>query len=307
MAVREPMTGTMQSLVYDKSSMPWDKSRGFALKDMPLPVLDETLDPADGENVLVKVVYAGFCGSDRGIWNRTAFKGMIFDSLKRERATTRIIGHEMVGEIVAVGSKVTPRYGYRPKDIVSTESHIICGTCYQCRIGQTHICDKDVIIGIGRDGCFAEYIKLPANVLWPTDPRKIRMKVAAVQEPLVATGHACSDLIPGEGALHPLATVTAHLSEPLRRQLGSFTHCCLYRTFIIIDPPPAIVVLQAAPGRPADRARRAIVLLRGGSPARASGGRPRSPRGRDTALPPPYPRAPPGVPPKDPSQPPDPW
>ena len=44
MAVREPMTGTMQSLVYDKSSMPWDKSRGFALKDMPLPVLDEALE-----------------------------------------------------------------------------------------------------------------------------------------------------------------------------------------------------------------------------------------------------------------------
>jgi threonine 3-dehydrogenase len=172
--------------------MPWDKSRGFALKEMPLPVLDEALDPADGENVLVKVVYAGFCGSDRGIWNRVAFKGMIFDSLKREHATTRIIGHEMVGEIVAVGSKVTPRFGYRPKDIVSTESHIICGTCYQCRIGQTHICDKDVIIGIGRDGCFAEYIKLPANVLWPTDPRKIKMKVAAVQEPFGNAVHTCT-------------------------------------------------------------------------------------------------------------------
>jgi len=79
LAVREPLTGTMQSLVYDKSSMPWDKSRGFIAKEMPLPVLDESLDPSDAENVLVKVVYAGFCGSDRGIWNRTAFKGMIFD------------------------------------------------------------------------------------------------------------------------------------------------------------------------------------------------------------------------------------
>ena len=41
---------TMKCLVFDKSSQDWDKSRGFALKDMPLPVLDETLDPADGEN-----------------------------------------------------------------------------------------------------------------------------------------------------------------------------------------------------------------------------------------------------------------
>nr|MEE4266458.1 zinc-binding dehydrogenase [Candidatus Krumholzibacteria bacterium] len=183
---------TMKCLVYDKSSMPWDKTRGFVRQDMPAPSLDEARHPADAENVLIKVIYAGFCGSDRGIWNRAAFKGMIFDSLKREKATTRIIGHEMVGEIVATGSSVQGRYGYRPKDIVSTESHIICGTCYQCQIGQTHICSQDVIIGIGRDGCFAEYIKLPANVLWPTDPRKIKMKVAAVQEPFGNAVHACT-------------------------------------------------------------------------------------------------------------------
>ncbi len=183
---------TMKSLVYDKSSMPWEKSRGFEKREVPAPVLDESADSRDAGNVIVKVVYAGFCGSDRGIWNRMAFKGMIFDSLKREKATTRVIGHEMVGEIVAVGSNVQSRFGYRPKDIVSTESHIICGTCYQCRIGETHICEKDVIIGIGRDGCFAEYIKLPAEVLWPTDPRKIKMKVAALQEPFGNAVHACT-------------------------------------------------------------------------------------------------------------------
>ncbi|PID81802.1 theronine dehydrogenase [bacterium DOLZORAL124_64_63] len=182
----------MKCLVYDKASMPWEKSRGFQLREMPTPSLDERVDPSDAENVIIKIIYAGFCGSDRGIWNRTAFKGMIFDSLKREKATVRVIGHEMVGEIVAVGSGVTPHYGYQPKDIVSTESHIICGTCYQCHIGQTHICARDVIIGIARDGCFAEYIKLPANVLWPTDPRKIKMKVAAVQEPFGNAVHACT-------------------------------------------------------------------------------------------------------------------
>ncbi len=186
------VTQTMKCLVFDKSSMAWDKSRGFIRREVPAPVLDEKLDPGDADNVLVKVIYAGFCGSDRGIWNRTAFKGMIFDSLKREKKSTRIIGHEMVGEIVQVGSRAQARFGYGLKDIVSTESHIICGTCYQCRIGQTHICSKDVIIGIGRDGCFAEYIKLPANVLWPTDPRKIKMKVAALQEPFGNAVHACT-------------------------------------------------------------------------------------------------------------------
>lgn len=182
---------TMQALVYDKATMPWDKTRGFIKREMPTPVLDESTDPVDAENVLIKVIMAGFCGSDRGIWNRTAFKGHIFDSLKKEQATTRIIGHEMVGEIVKVGSRVTPEFGYKPKDIVSTESHIICGTCHQCKIGQTHICARDQIIGISRDGCFAEYIKLPARVIWPTDKRRISLKAAALQEPFGNAVHAC--------------------------------------------------------------------------------------------------------------------
>ncbi len=181
---------TMKALVYDKSSMPWDTTRGFERREISRPVLDSA-DPGDADKVIVKVIYSGFCGSDRGIWNRVAFKGMIFESLKREQRTVRTIGHEMVGEIVEVGPRAAARYGYRPKDIVTTESHIICNVCYQCRIGQTHICANDIIIGIGQDGCFAEYIKLPAQTLWPTDARKIKLEVAAVQEPFGNAVHAC--------------------------------------------------------------------------------------------------------------------
>ena len=181
----------MKALVYDKSTMPWDSTRGFQLREVARPVLDPR-DPADAENVIVKMIYAGFCGSDRGIWYRSAFKGHIFESLKREGKAVRTIGHELVGELVEVGDRAAAKHGLRAKDIVSAESHIICGTCYQCRIGQTHICSRDVIIGISRDGCFAEYIKLPAQVLWPTDPRKIKLKVAAVQEPFGNAVHACT-------------------------------------------------------------------------------------------------------------------
>jgi threonine 3-dehydrogenase len=182
----------MHALVYDKSTMPWDATRGFEKRAVPRPVLDPERDPLDADRVIVKVIYAGFCGSDRGIWNRTAFKGMIFDSLKRERGAVRVIGHEMVGELVEVGARAAANHGYRAKDIVSTESHIICNTCYQCRIGQTHICANDIIIGIAQDGCFAEYLKLPAQTLWPTDQRKIDLKVAAVQEPFGNAVHAAS-------------------------------------------------------------------------------------------------------------------
>jgi len=77
-------------------------------------------------------------------------------------------------------------------DIVSAESHVYCGRCYQCRLGQTHICSDDRILGVSRDGCFAEWIKLPARVLWPTDTDKIALEVAAIQEPFGNAVHACT-------------------------------------------------------------------------------------------------------------------
>jgi threonine 3-dehydrogenase len=186
------MIHPMKALVYDKERDPWDSTRGFRLAEVDRPRLNEKNDPTDAENVVVKVIFAGFCGSDRGIWYRRAFKGMIFDSLRKEEKVSRIIGHEMVGEIVDVGSLAAKKYGYRPKDIVSTESHIICGKCFHCRTGETHICSDDIIIGISRDGCFAEYIKLPAQTLWPTDASRIRMKVAAIQEPFGNAVHVCT-------------------------------------------------------------------------------------------------------------------
>ncbi len=186
------MEDSMWALVFNRQMDDWDQTRGFRKLEVPKPKLDEHTDPDDSENVIIKVIYAGFCGSDRGIWFRNSFKGAIFDSMKREKKDTRIIGHELIGEIVQVGSVARRRFGYKPKDIVSTESHIICGKCYQCRVGQTNVCADDIIIGISRDGCFAEYIKLPARVLWPTDKNKISLKVGAIQEPFGNAVHCCT-------------------------------------------------------------------------------------------------------------------
>jgi threonine 3-dehydrogenase len=186
------MEETMQALVFNRQMDDWDQTKGLRKMEVLKPTLDEHRDPDDAENVIIKVIYAGFCGSDRGIWFRQSFKGAIFDSLKREKKDMRIIGHELLGEIVAVGSSAKRHYGYRPKDIVSTESHIICGKCFQCRMGQTNVCADDIIIGISRDGCFAEYIKLPARVLWPTNKNKIPLKVGAIQEPFGNAVHCCT-------------------------------------------------------------------------------------------------------------------
>jgi threonine 3-dehydrogenase len=184
------MPDSMLALTFDTVRDGWDRSTGLVRERVPVPVLAEPAE-ADRSQVIIRVKYAGFCGSDRGIWWRKAFGDMIQGSLREEGRTTRVVGHELLGEIVEVGERVTAKYGYRPGDVVSTESHIICGVCYQCRVGDTHVCAKDKIIGISTDGCFAEYLKLPARALWRTDLSRIRPEVAAVQEPFGNAVHAC--------------------------------------------------------------------------------------------------------------------
>ena len=182
----------MIALVYDRKVDPWEQSKGLRKREVPTPDLDEAGDYHDAERVLVKPRFAGFCGSDRGIWFRRAFKDVIYDALDRDARDLRVIGHELFGEIVEVGSAARRVHGFAPGDLVSTESHIVCGTCYQCRIGDGHVCQDARIIGITDDGCFAERIKLPANVLWPIDGGRIRPEVAALCEPFGNAVHACT-------------------------------------------------------------------------------------------------------------------
>jgi threonine 3-dehydrogenase len=184
------MSETMWALTFDKDREDWNSSTGLVKEQIPIPVLHEP-DGADRSNVIIRVRYAGFCGSDRGIWWRKSFGDMIQGSLSDEGKSKRIVGHELLGEIISMGSRVAPKYGYQPGDVVSTESHIVCGTCHQCRLGDSHVCARDKIIGISQDGCFAEYVKLPAKALWPTNVDLIRPEVAAIQEPFGNAVHAC--------------------------------------------------------------------------------------------------------------------
>ncbi len=188
----------MRALVYDREHDPWESSKGLRMVEVDAATLDERADYHDRSRVLIKPRYVGFCGSDRGIWFRRAFKDMIFGSLDREAKEARtakarrIIGHELFGEVVAVGSDASRTHGLEVGDLVAAESHIYCGVCYQCRIGDAHVCADDLIIGISYDGAFAELVKLPAKVIWRTNTDKIRPEVAAVQEPFGNAVHACT-------------------------------------------------------------------------------------------------------------------
>jgi threonine 3-dehydrogenase len=186
----------MWALTFDRSREDWDTSTGLVKERVAVPRLSESAASRDHSQVIVRVRYAGFCGSDRSIWWRKAFGKEILGSLEAEGQDKRVVGHEFVGEIVEVGSRVHAKYGYEPGDIVSTESHLVCGTCTQCRLGQQHVCANTRIIGFQTNGAFAEFIKLPAKALWRTDLSRIRPEVAAIQEPFGNAVHACqvSDL-----------------------------------------------------------------------------------------------------------------
>lgn len=223
---------TMTALVYDRSLDPWETSRGLRKMTVPTPRLAPARDRKDGSAVVIRVLYAGFCGSDRGIWHRKAFQGMIATSLDDEGRDRRTVGHELLGQIVEVGARARAKYGFEVGDVVTTESHIICGTCFQCRHGDSHVCREEKIIGISLDGCFAEYLKLPAKALWRTDLDKIRPEVAAVQEPFGNGVHACTkvDLRGKRVAIFGTGTIGL-FAVLIARGLGA-------GTVIGIDPNP---------------------------------------------------------------------
>lgn len=139
---------------------------GFTLKDVPVPEIGPT-------DVLIRVEKAGVCGTDLHIYT--------WDSWAQARIRPPVIvGHEFMGTVAAVGSAVrSVRIGER----VSAEGHVADLTCLLCRTGQAHICESVEIIGVDRDGAFAEYIAMPEYNVWKLDPA-IPDECAAVFDPL---------------------------------------------------------------------------------------------------------------------------
>jgi len=120
--------------------------KGLTLTEKPIP---HDLAP---DEVLVKVHYASVCGTDYHIYK--------YDEWSQKRLKLPLTaGHEFSGEIVKIGSEVER---VSVGDIVSAETHIICNECELCLSGNGHICEKTLIIGVDTDGCFAEYVKIPA-------------------------------------------------------------------------------------------------------------------------------------------------
>ena len=125
------------------------------------------------DEVLVKVLTASFCGTDYHIYT--------YDDWAKGRLKLPLtVGHEFSGEIIDVGENVTQ---VKVGDIVSAETHIICGECEFCLRNEGHICEKTKIIGVDTDGCFAHYIKMPAANCF-VNSKDMNPLHLSVQEPL---------------------------------------------------------------------------------------------------------------------------
>ena len=135
--------------------------------------LDEVPVPTFGDNeVLIKVLRTGICGTDLHIYNWDAWA-------QKTIPVPMVVGHEFVGEIAAVGSQVKD---FHPGDIVSGEGHVVCGHCRNCLAGRRHLCKATVGVGVNRPGAFAEYMTLPMTNVWYHDPH-IPRDVQAIFDP----------------------------------------------------------------------------------------------------------------------------
>ena len=174
-------------------------------KVAPLPGALEWADvevPRCGPGeVLVRVRAASLCGTDAHIYNWDgSVRDMILASTDNFRQP-RILGHEFCGEVVEVGRDVKgagpgASEPLRRGQLVSAESHIVCGGCYQCRRGQFHVCTGERIIGVHLDGGFAEYIAIPAACAWINDPAIVPVEVACIEEPFGNAVHAATEYDP---------------------------------------------------------------------------------------------------------------
>lgn len=164
------------------------------VKTKPEPGLQlvEVPEPQIGINdVLIRVNRTGICGTDLHIYKWDAWA-------QKTIPVPMVVGHEFVGEIVAVGSNVND---FHAGDVVSGEGHVVCGRCRNCMAGRRHLCADTQGVGVNRPGAFAEYLSLPMTNVWHHSPG-VDLDVASIFDPFGNAVHtALSFPVLGEDVL----------------------------------------------------------------------------------------------------------
>ena len=237
----------------------WGKE-DIHLEEVPVPEIGH------GE-ALIKVGYAGICGSDMWIYSGTH---------PRAKAPL-IMSHEFAGEIVAITGD--DDRGFKVGDHVAVNPLLYCGRCLPCRTGRHHVCKKLGLSGIDADGGFAEYVKVGINQLVKL-PEDLPLDLAALTEPTAVAVHAVHRggvkvgdqvVVLGGGPIGYLVAVSARaagaaqviVSEPsdLRRTLAA------RHGFTVVDGGPGTKdeILALTDGEGAD-----VVFDAAGVPATAA-------------------------------------
>jgi threonine 3-dehydrogenase len=159
---------------------------GIVLREVPVP----TCGP---NQALIRVHYAGVCGTDLHIWE--------WDSWASNRLKPPVVvGHEFAGEITQLGVEADKGGLLAVGDRVTAEGHIVCGHCLECRLGDAHLCRRTQIIGVDRDGAFADYIAVPASNVIKLG--SIPTEIGAIMDPMGNAVHTVLEAeVPGSTVL----------------------------------------------------------------------------------------------------------
>jgi threonine 3-dehydrogenase len=174
--------------------------------------LEDVPEPDYGINdVLIRVHRTGICGTDVHIHRWDAWA-------QRTIPVPLVIGHEFVGEIIAVGDNVSD---FHPGDLVSGEGHVVCGRCRNCMAGRRHLCAHTQGVGVNRPGAFAELIALPMTNIWHHWPG-IDPEIAAIFDPFGNAVHtALSFPVLGEDVLVTGAGPIGIMAAAVARHAGA--------------------------------------------------------------------------------------
>lgn len=180
----------------------WTGLESISVEQIERPAL------VPGEAV-VKVAYGGICGTDL----------MIYLGKHPRAKAPLVMCHEFSGTIVDADGDA-----FAPGTSVAINPLLSCGRCYACRSGIAYVCEKLGLVGIDRDGGFAEYVSVPLHTVRPV-PKSLPLVAAALIEPLAVGVHAVrvSDLrvgdvtaVLGAGPVGILTAQVARLAGALR-------------------------------------------------------------------------------------------
>ena len=155
-----------------------------------LKVVEVDTPKINSKEILIKVKACATCGTDAKIFNHG------HPRLK----PPMIIGHEIAGEIVEIGSEVS---GFKNGDRVQVIAAIPCGTCWACKAGKMQICINQLSMGYQFPGGFAEYMVIPHEVIRVNGVNKIpdnlSFEEAAAAEPMACALNAQELINVGKG------------------------------------------------------------------------------------------------------------